>query len=229
MLVTAHPLGEPEGPQAETYWKGPLEVQWSLTFPIGQEPAPEVVRAIRAFYPQYVPLWCVRVHLHPDGREKRPFGYHVIGRWRESPDADYPDPWRIVKVDRPSGFPFRGGVIYEQRTVSAPWPDHSREKALNTPDRALPGPVHMEFANWMKEMYYEARGALEGLQSRLKRRALDKVTAEAEALEKLEEDKQYELMQYRTLWNRAIDEGRLFDEPREYQPQPYAFLGAGVS
>lgn len=212
------------GYDPETYWKGPLEVEWSLTFPVGQEPKPEVVKRIRSFFPQYVPLWCTRVHLHPDGT-KVPFFYHVIGRWRESPDEDFPDLDRIIKVLRPPNFPWKGGVIYEQRTLSCPWPDHSPQKYVNTPDQPLPGPTSMELANWMEEQYKLARGSLESLKSRVARNEKDKESQAEREMEKLEKDKTYELMQYRKLWNQAISEGRIFDEPKEFQPQPYAFLG----
>lgn len=213
------------GVDPETYWKGPLEVEWSLTFPVGEEPRPEVVRRIRSFYPAYVPLWVTRVHLHPDGRTKVPFHYHVIGRWRECPDPDRGEDGIISGLMRPADFPFKGGVIYEQSTLSSPWPDHSPQKYVNTPDFPLRGPVDQGLADYMEAAYKEARGVTEKLTSRLKRLEKQKETDNAEELQKLHDDKQYELMQFRQAWNRAISEGRLFDIPKKHEPQPYAFLG----
>jgi hypothetical protein len=211
------------GYDPETYWKGPLEVEWSLTFPVGQEPRPEVVKRIRSFFPTYVPLWVTRVHLHPDGVNKYPFTYHVIGRWRESPDPECPDEDRIIRALRPPDFPWRGGVIYQQQTLSSPWPDDSPQKYKNAPDFPLEGPTSMGLADWMEAIYKEARGSMEKLSSRISRKQRDKEDAEVKELEKLDEDKSYELSQYRNLWNQAISEGRIFDTPREYEPQPYAF------
>lgn len=115
-------------------WVGPHEVVWSLTFPDGQEPPKRIVEDIRKFFRGYVPLWCTRVFTGPDG-VKETFQYHVIGMWRQTPDEDCPDFHRIIKgLALPFDFPFRGGVIYEQRTLSLPWPDGSWQKARMTPD-----------------------------------------------------------------------------------------------
>jgi hypothetical protein len=118
-------------------WVGPKEVVWSLTFPDGQAPPPSIVAQIRKILPGYVPLFCTRAFVGPDG-QKETFQYHVIGMWRQSPDPECPDFHRILSnINRPFDFPFKGGVIYEQYSISAPWPDGSWQKARLTPDIPL--------------------------------------------------------------------------------------------
>lgn len=119
---------------SEFGWIGPVDVHWSLIFPDGAAPPPSVVAQIRSFWPNYVPLYCTRVFVGPDGK-KQEFKYHVIGMWRLSPDEECPDFHRIIKgLVIPFDFHFKGGVIYEQYSIARPWPDGSWQKARMTPD-----------------------------------------------------------------------------------------------
>jgi hypothetical protein len=78
---------------------------------------PSLVKQIRAFVPQYVPLVTRRRYRSPAGTEVVEL-YHVVGRYIEDP-REGAQPVRLERV--PPGFPFPKDKIHPLRTLWAPW------------------------------------------------------------------------------------------------------------
>lgn len=230
-------------------WIGPVEVVWSLTFPDGQGPPQSIVADIRKFMPNYVPLWCTRVFVGPDG-VKETFTYNVIGMWRLSPDEDCPDFHRILKgLVIPFDFPFKGGVIYEQHTISAPWPDGSWQKARMTPDiplsqpnaplppdwemyeRITKPPVRMEWEktrDWIERSIQFTKILGETLESKLDALRRERLARVEDEGKKIDADADYKI-KTDGLYKRAVQNGWWVPLPRDIQPwekKPFVHLGS---
>lgn len=207
----------------ETYWRGPDEVCHSLTFPVGEEPDPAMVAAIRReFFPEYVPLYVTKLYVAPDGSHV-PLGYHAIGRWARYPDDDTEEDWDEeikrwvprgqvpLRVLRPIRFRFRGGVIYEQRILENAWPEHTRERACNWPAVALP--VHWGLFDWMQAAQWRLMRQLR----MAKWDILDAVAArdylEQRDLQKVQGEARHRLRGDRNMIGRAIDQKKFDDAP----------------
>lgn len=233
-----------------SWWHGPLEIHWSVP-PAHVAPPENIVREIRSFWAPYVPLFCRRVFLAPDG-QKEGFEYHVIGMWSASPFSVAPDPGRILKhFERPSNFPFHGGVVYEQYTLSTPWPDESWQRGRMTPDipasypnqpiETLPSgwwaldritspEMKMEWGlvrDWIRQMIYFWRDVAGTIDSKFAAiEAAQRERFEREG-KKIDADADYKFQQWRGIFRQAVAEGRLAPLPQEFTPQSFAFFGGG--
>lgn len=195
-----------------------VSTEFTCVFPAGEGPAPHLVRKIRAFDPNYVPLWMRKVYKDPGGTELA-FGYHVIGRWAPMPDDEGRLPLRIERPLLKSVlFPFEGGVVYDQKTICDEWTHGSKERRLKCPDIYVP--FDRRLVTWMDA----AHRRLMREQGNAKQKVLDEIdrqkAVETKALETVEDDARRSLNSDRNMIRRAIDEGRLSDDPAP-DPKPY--------
>jgi hypothetical protein len=194
-----------------------LATEFTCVFPPGEEPNPSLVREIRTFDPNYVPLWLRKTYKDPQGVEVT-FGWHCIGRWAPIADDDSREPLRLERPGRKSIlFPFDGGVVYDQRTICDEWAEGTPERALMCPDIYIP--FDQRLVTWMNAAHRRLMRE-EGT----KQKTLDdidaRLAAEQKAVETLEDDARRNLKRDKNLIRRAIDEKRLAADPAP-DPQPY--------
>lgn len=111
-----------------------LETRYSCVFPVGDEPDPVVVSAIRRICPNYVPMWVAREYKTPS-QTIHVAKYHVIGTWQQRVTDDKTRP---VRAERPYDFPFHGGVLYAHRPWCVTWPENTWQHRVNFPPQGLP-------------------------------------------------------------------------------------------
>jgi len=123
---------------------------------------PGIVRRIREFVPEYVPLLVKRRYRTPAGTEIEAI-YHVIGRYIENPTEYFQD--STVKLEHvPVGFSFDPGKIHPLRTLWAPWAGPNENGEGSPPDlewtiSAPPGYVKPE--GWLVDSMRALQKALE--------------------------------------------------------------------
>lgn len=90
------------------------ETHFSCVFPPACEPDKNLVADVRCMMPEFIPIFMRKVYATPSGVDEH-LDFVCAGRWAQVED----DPDRKpLSVERPANFPFAGGVIYHQRTLS---------------------------------------------------------------------------------------------------------------
>lgn len=199
----------------ERYWTL-VDTEFTLVFPAGEEPAAHLVREIRAFDPNFVPLWLRKTYKDPQGFEVC-VGYHVLGRWAAIADDESRLPLRL---ERPALktvlFPFVGGVVYDQRTICDEWREGSEQRRLKCPDIFVP------FDNRLVRWAAAAHRRLMREAGAIKQKVLDgidaRTAAEAKGVESVQAEARHSLKGDKNMIRRAIDQGKLTDAPKDAQP-----------
>lgn len=138
-------------------WQASSEPIWSGIFPFGEDPDPAVVKAIRVFAPNYVPLWVTKAYVSPAGTE-HVYGYHAFGLHTFDPESSEEDDaigGEPVTVLRPThGWParFSGGRITSPYILSIKWEEGSWQDRCNVPE--IPIPYDMRAEWWMKRTWH---------------------------------------------------------------------------
>lgn len=195
-----------------------IATEFTCVFPPGMEPDLALIRQIRVFDKNYVPLWLRKTYHDPQG-EVVTFGWHCIGRWVSIADDDGREP---IKLERPSAksvlFPFEGGVVYDQRTICDEWAEGTPQRALMCPDIFIP--FDPRLVRWMDA----AHRRLMREEGPIKQKILDSIdlqaAAENKAVDTVEDEARRNLKRDRGMIRRAIDESRLAADPPK-DPQPY--------
>lgn len=123
---------------------------------------PGIVKKIREFVPEYVPLLTKRRYKTPAGQPIEAM-YHIIGRYIENPTEYFED--ATVKLEHvPHDFPFDPKKIHPLRVLWAPWAGPNDRYEGSPPDRewsvsAPPGYVKPE--GWLIESMRALHHALE--------------------------------------------------------------------
>lgn len=195
-----------------------LATEFTCVFPPGMEPDLHLVRQVRVFDPNFVPL-CLRKTYHdPQGVEVT-FTWHCIGRWASVADDEGRDP---IKLERPSRksllFPFEGGVVYDQRTVCDEWAEGSKERRLMCPEVYLPFDARL--VRWMEAAHRRLMREIGGIKQKVLDSIDQQTAAEQRAIDTVEDDARRSLRSDRNMIRRAIDEGQLAADPPK-DPQPY--------
>ena len=192
---------------------------------------PVIVKEIRVFDPNYVPLLCKRLYVSPLGMivSKQ---YHVIGRHIEFPQEGYEtENVRLAIV--PKGFPFNPDKIQPLRTLCANWPKGSLEWIIAAP------PAEVKPGKWLVEQMQAVHKCFDlgpsigkDKKGRTGRQTTqDKLNEILHAEEKRDEKVMAEAMadaRYRARHNwrhlkRAWDQGRINPEPPD-APKPFVDL-----
>jgi len=192
-----------------------VDTYYTCVFPVGYAPDPALVARIRAFYPQFVPVWMVKEYVTPTGGRVN-YGFHVIGRWEAFPTPDDIEQGNVpLRVERPADFPFSGGVIYEQ----SPWshPPNVEGQRLNLPD------VFREFdarlVEWMDAAHREMLRTPWKMKGKVLSAVRREQEAEARELAAVKANRRLELIDDRAQVMKLMDAGKITSPPRD--PQTY--------
>lgn len=202
--------------EEETPWTL-LATEWTLTFPPGESPALDIVQRIRReFFPEYVPLWCRKIYRDPGGHEVVA-GWHVIGEWAPTHDDPWKDPVAVQLPPAPTElYPFQGGVVFELRSLVNTWEPGSRGSRLCAPPDALP--YDMRVFHWMQEVDRHITREF----GTFKQKVMGQMDRQQERQDKdvahVEEEARLSLHDDRHMIRRAINEGNIFEAPKEHAP-----------
>lgn len=123
---------------------------------------PGLVRQIREFVPEYVPLLTRRRYRTPAGTEIERI-YHIIGRYIEHP-TEYFEDGAVKLAHIPTGFKFPPDKIHPLRTLWAPWkgPNERFEGSPADPEwgRSEP-PAYVKPEQWLVVQMRALHKALE--------------------------------------------------------------------
>lgn len=214
--------------------------QWTLIdkkFYVDDQIEPSIVRDIRVFWPEYVPLRLRRVYRTPAGttvtRE-----YQVLGRYIENPKEDAPPPIKLETL--PAGFKFNPKKIHDIRTYQANWPGPDDEGGPSMEWKVGYPPAPIQIGRWLVEQlaamnkFFDVGIELdkEGNQVQTGETALQKMAQILDAQEKANEERCTRAMAEARqamrddwrLFKKAIDEERWGPDPRE--PKGFLDLGA---
>lgn len=209
---------------------------------------PALVREIRTFDPDYVPLLVKRRYRSPAGGEVEAM-YHVIGRQILNPSEGYEDA-AVTLAFVPSGFAYDPGKIHPLRTLWAPWhgPNWDGQGAKPDPEwtRGEP-PAYIKPERWLVEQMRATRKALDigmaletgedGELHQTTRGHRDFTADKLREILEFEEKRDEKIMaeaskeaRYRARHNwrwlkRAADEERFVPEPPGDRPKPFVDLG----
>lgn len=104
---------------------------------------PSLVKQIREFDKEYVPLLCKRLYRSPAGTAIHK-QYHLVGRHIAEPTDDYA--FDTVKLEHvPPGFQYNPKKIHSLRVLWAPWPKGTTEWKLAMP------PAEIKPEGWLVE------------------------------------------------------------------------------
>ena len=173
-------------------WQPTSEPIWSGVFPAGQEPDEAIVRSIRSFCPDFVPLYVTTEYLAPVGGERKRASYHAFGMHTNQPEGSEDDDalcGEPVSVLRPTTWParFNGGRVSCVYVLSKPWPEDSWQFKCNMPLDPLPFDWRAE--DWMRKTWHRVqkeRAATLGFAE--KNRMLAHRAAEEKAMRGVHED-----------------------------------------
>lgn len=164
ILVTPAPEGSPQM-NMEISERGNAAGHYELlgeAFFVDDIIDPSLVREIREFVPEYVPLLTKRRYRTPAGTEVEHV-YHIVGRYIEHPTEYFED--AAVRLSHvPRGFPFDPKKIHPLRTLWAPWKGPNEKYEGSPPDsewtRSAP-PVYVKPERWLVEQMRALHKALE--------------------------------------------------------------------
>ena len=209
---------------------------------------PDIVRRIREFVPEYVPLLTKRRYKNPAGQPVEAM-YHIIGRYIENPTEYFED--ATVKLEHvPHDFPFDPKKIHPLRVLWAPWAGPNDKYEGSKPDlewsiSAPPGYVKPE--GWLIESMRALHHALE-MKIALKTNEEGEVHQTSEGqrdftIDKLNEildkeekrdadickaaldDARYRMKHNWRFFKAAADKEEWGPEPLDDRPQPFMDLG----
>lgn len=211
--------------------------QWTLVdkkFYVDDQIEPGIVRDIRVFWPEYVPLRLRRVYRTPAGTtEMRE--YQVLGRYIENPRDDAPPPIKLETL--PAGFKFNPTKIHDLRTMQANWPGPDEEGGPSIEWKIGYPPAPVKVGRWLVEQlaavnkFFDTGIELQDGSPVSTGSAVAKMAQILEAQEKANEDRCTRAMAearqaMRDDWRhfkKAIEEERWGPEQRE----PKGFLDMG--
>lgn len=133
-------------------WQEKGRPKWSTRFPAGHDPDPAIVREIRSFCPDFVPLWVVRTFVTPTEGSKD-YGYYALGIHIQNPEETEDDAWDAlgpVNVEIPP--PFRGGRIYAIEVIANEWKPGSWQFNNNVPPTGEP--FDRRALDWMLKTHH---------------------------------------------------------------------------
>ncbi len=187
-----------------------VDTHYTAVFPPGFGPDPSLVARIRGFFPRYVPVWMVKEYVTPSGGVVN-YGFHVIGRWEPFPPQD--EEAVPLRIERPSDFPFHGGVIYEQ----LPWsdPPNKQGKKLNLPD--LFRPFDVRLVDWMDAAHREMCRTPGQMKEKFQQYRRAMAEAEAAEMARTKENARLRLIDDRHHVVRLFEQGKFTAPPREAQ------------
>lgn len=146
---------------------------------------------VRVAMPDFVPLHMRRVYVTPEGTEEY-LDFVLAGRWARTPDDPDREP---LRVERPYDFPFKGGVIYEQRALGTMslWGEQPPKVWADRGVQDLPLKFDRRVVDWLLISY---RWFMNKTAKEKKREAMSAYTHEAaqrsKALKELDEQARYE-------------------------------------
>ena len=191
-------------------------VEYTAVFSDGLDPDPSVVRAIRAFDPDYIPLLVRRIFQAPTGGVVT-FGYHVIGRHiARLDDGDLRQPLRLQATPNP--WPWPAGTVYAQRTWSLPWKKGSWQYRDGFPDLFLPHDMYL--CRWMEAIHRQMFSSAESIQAQIVKQWRDEAEAERLQLEATQKAARERLHDDRHELRDAVDNTLHWMEHPRQQPDP---------
>jgi hypothetical protein len=182
---------------------------------VRQDADPDLVKAIRAVMPRYVPLVITRAFVTPTGGVEA-HKYDAIGIWSQFPDKDDPGSYLAEECDRGQNFPFSGGVIYVTDTLMSPHKDKGK-RLRNEPEPPIP--LDWWVVKAMQQTHHRIVNGTASIKDRYLALIKRQWEREEEDLRKVQEDAKYALKQEGPWLKAAIDSGHWFDAPKD--PQPY--------
>jgi hypothetical protein len=211
-----------------------IDSYWSCIFPVGFEPDPAIVNAIRSeFQPNYVPVFHRKVFRTP-ANGIRYFDYHVLGLWYPTIQEEVPDdpeqrvggyvPLKLL--NRGPWCPFHGGYVYAQRTFHYPLDLKSKEHLDGLPP--IPIDYGWDIYHWMKAAHWDRTHDNSETEKQQKARleAADQADRDAEQreLDRVNENARLKLYDDRYMIRRAIEQKK-FDDPPVSPPASVAVKG----
>lgn len=193
------------------------DTEFLLSAPLGFEPDPAIVRAIRTFDPYYVPAFVVKEYVTPGGTVEC-FVFHVIGKWEQA-QSEHPEALQVIGVTRPDDFPFKGGVVYAIRVWSDP-PNAAGQK-LGLPDAYRP--FDWRIHRWMQAAHFEMFGGGTDMKKKVMQSYRNGWEAEERELERVNDNARQGLIEDRHQMAKAIGEGRITDPIPD--PTPWVQVG----
>jgi hypothetical protein len=182
---------------------------------VRQDVDPDLVKAIRAVMPRYVPLVITRAFVSPNGGTEA-HRYDAIGIWAQFPDFDDPSSYLAEECDRGPNFPFAGGVIYVTDTLMSPHKDKGK-RFRNEPE--APIPLDWWVVKAFEQTQHKVRNGTASIKDRYLALIKRQWERQDEELAKVREEAAYALKQERHSLAAAIESGHWFDAPKD--PQPY--------
>lgn len=166
-----------------------VETEFTCAFPPGLEPDAAVVKAIREFDPDYVPVLCRKVYKTPTNADVA-YGYHLIARYVEIPPNDSWKPLKLVGTSRwLNGHPSTS--IYEQRSWADEWPAGSQQALEFWPP--VFKPFDWSLHAYLKSCHKAYFGELRTIKEQILEGQRAKETAKKKELEFIEEDARHEM------------------------------------
>jgi len=198
-----------------------LHTEHSAVFPVGFDPDWSVVRAIRLFDPEYVPLWARKVYRTPTGGLVV-FGYHVIGRHIQYPTED---PWATARkpvrlVNKPADYPWSEGAVYEQKWWATP--PKQGTQAYREAWPPLYRPHNWRLLPWMEQAHWFLLRGRESAKAKMLRQIQQEREAEKKELDTVRDDAKRHLKDQ--LRGKTL-EPESFIPPPPPDPKPYVQAG----
>ena len=199
-----------------------LGTEFSCVFPATFEPDPAIVRAIRVFDPDFVPVWCVKEYKAPTN-QRHEFGWYILGRHVPIPNQD---PWaggreRLRLLTPTTGFHFKGG-IYEDTVWASPWPPGSIPYKLGLPYEFLS--FDWDLVDQAREQWWKARCERFTFRSNRMAEYNDARAAKQSELASVQEDARLRLRDDKRQIRKAISEGNILPDP--WEKKPFVSMGS---
>jgi hypothetical protein len=190
-----------------------LAVEHSAVQPEGTPFDPAITAAIREFDPFFVPIWSRKCYRAPTG-EQLVMGYHTISRWLNHPVLDS-YPLKLVAI--PEDWPFPSSqCVYEVRTWAIPWPKGTPQRKAGWPDIFLP--CDWDIHKFCRDVHFTLH-ANNLTPEFFHRMAVAEHLRDMQRLAGVIADHRLRVKDDRRQFQRAFDEGRIYDPPKD--PQPY--------
>ncbi len=174
-------------------WRLVGEPIYTAIFPPGDEPDPAIVRAIRRFDPDFIPLACLKMYQTPTGGEDRRV-YTVIARSVPDPEES-PDDCAPVNVMLPAKGRVLPGPYYPMKTLAEKWDEKSWQFRNGVPEVAIP--FDWNVYHFCKSAYWRFRQAQRSIKADVMERVDNRIREERAAVESVEAEASGRLMDNR--------------------------------
>lgn len=172
-------------------------------------PDPSLVKEIRVFCPEFVPVLRIEQYVTPTGGVVT-YGFHGIGMWQPESDPTREPP---LVLDRGEDFPFIGGVVYMQQVWGVP--PNKEGRAAGMPCLYLP--FNRQLVEWMNREHYEVVRSQDDFRILRRKQLQAHLDREQKAIKDAEDNARLQLIDDRHQISKAINAGKIFDPPREAQ------------